>query len=179
MDKKPFTSPIGEVRWAVINGKGKEDLNGNLKYSLEIHVPAEAAEAALTEIDNFWNANKPKGVKVSKSLGYKTTDEDTVVFTAKTNTTFPDGTAKKVICYDSKAQEFTLPDDVRVSNGSVGRFSATMAIYSAGKAGGAGVTFYLNSVQFKELIEYKGGNPFDDVGDAFTSQEFAPMELDS
>ncbi len=162
MSKAKFTSPVGNIMWAFVTGQGRENLNGQMQYSLEVHANRADVQEFIDEIDSFWEDNKPKSVKKAKSLGYKDVDEDTVAFTAKTNTTYQSGDPKKIALYDAKGRRLELDEGVRIGNNSKGRFSATMAIYDAGKMG-SGVTFYLNSVQIAHLVQYEDSDSFDEI----------------
>lgn len=155
MSKQIFRTPKGEIRWAYLTGQGKKNLNGIDEFTLQIVVPADEAEEAISQIETFWNENKPKGAKEPKSTGYKTDEKGNVVFTLKTKTVYQDGTPKEIRIFNAKAEQVKLPDGVRVGNGSRGRASGIMAIYDGGVAA-RGVTLYLDAVQLTKFQSYAG-----------------------
>lgn len=159
MSKQSFRSPKGNLAWAYITGQGRKNLNGKDEFTIQVQVPAADAAGAIAEINAFWEANKPKGAKAAKSLGYKiSADESEVIFTLKTSTTYADGKAKEIRIFNSKAEPVTLPANTRVGNGSRGRASGIMAIYDGGVAA-RGVTLYLDAVQLTKFVPYAGNDP--------------------
>lgn len=177
MSKLIFMSPKGEFRWAFISGAGrKNELNGKTEYSIDVLVPADEAQEAITILDSFWNENKPKGAKTPKTTGYKIAENGgEVKFTFKTSTTFPSGDAKKVRVFNAKAQEIELPKDQRIGNGSRGRVMGMMSIYDA--PGAKGVTLYLDSVQLTKFVPYAAEAGFDADEDEGGFEGFANGEL--
>jgi hypothetical protein len=176
MSKQSFKSPKGNLQWVYITGKGRPNLNGQDEFSAQVVVPADEAEEAIAEIEAFWEANKPKGAKAPKSLGFKEDDNGNVVFIFKTRPTMADGKAKVIRIFNAKAEQVKLPEDVSIGNGSRGRISGQIAIYDAGAAA-RGATLYLDAIQVSKLIQYKGadtGFEADDDGDFVENGEFLP-----
>jgi hypothetical protein len=178
MERKKVQTPVGKLMWVTVTGQGRENLSGVLQYSADVHLSLDAAEAFCAEVDKFWEENKPNGYKEAKSLGYKEGDDDTIIISAKTGTTFPSGDPKSIAIYDAKGKRTELADGVSIGNGSIGRLACTMSIYKAGKA--AGVTLYLDAVQVSHLVEYSGGGAsFDkiDDGDFESDEPFAEIKV--
>ncbi len=174
-----FVTPIGELRWIFISGKGKQDLQGNDRFVASIYLDTDNPQCInlQAKIDGFWDANKPKNAKL-KSLGYRAEEDDEGVLTGKTTfnfwtgTVFPDGSPKVVKTYNAgnkaKGQK---PSEIflgakKIGNGSLGSISGAMAIYDSGPAA-RGVTLYLNAVQlvdFKEFSQDAGFKASEDGG---------------
>jgi hypothetical protein len=175
-----ITTGRGQIDWAFISGQGKADLNGNMKYSVDITLDAEAAKPTIDAINQLWEDEKPKGAKAPKSLGFKETEDGRVKFTFKTATTYPKtGDPKVIAVYDSKANKVEWPADKKIGNGSIGKVSGMAAVYDAGAAS-RGVTLYLDAIQLLKLVEYVGKGPSFDVEEdgefeaaepAFTSED--------
>lgn len=159
MSKIKVTTPKGTLQWAFINGAGKENLNGDMQYTVDLVTSREEAAPLIKQLEDLWEESKPKTARQAKSMGYKEAkeDPDSIVFTFKTKTTYPSGDPKRVDVFNAQAQKINFPDDKKIGNGSIGRVSGMAAIYDAGKLG-AGVTLYLNAVQLIKLIEYAGGS---------------------
>lgn len=171
MSKKSFKTPKGELKWAFLDGQGRTNLNGLQEFSITVHVPEEEAQEGIDEIEAFWAENKPKGAKL-KSLGFKIED-GVVIFNLKTRTEYADGKEKVIRLFDHKAKPLTLPEGVRVGNGSRGKAAGIMAIYDAGPAA-RGVTLYLDAVQVTKLVEYAGG----ETGFEVEEDENEDVEMD-
>lgn len=162
--KENFKSPKGNLKWAFVTGKGKEDDKGNFKYSVVVKVPEEEAKEAMAVIDQFWQDNKPKGSKPRpKSTGYKyEEDEETgertgyVYFSFSTNTSFPSGDKKVVKIFNAKApvREVSLGDK-KIGEESIGKGIGTLAIYEYN--GSYGTTLFLDAIQLFKFREYVGG----------------------
>lgn len=169
-------SPKGELRYVFITGEGKEDLQGNNKYSanvvLDDRIPEHAAY--MEEIRQFWAENKPKNIDEAKSLGiYPVTEKDDAgnkvtvehlfLLTYKTGTTYADGSPKKVKTYNSKAVQVDLGEQ-SIGNGSVGRIAGAMDIYTVkspkGQIAQAGVTLYLDAIMLTKFVPYTGADVF-------------------
>ena len=151
--------------WVSISGQGKENLSGNMIYSVDVVVPLEDAQEAIDKIDALWDDHKPKGAKEPKSTGYKLSEDETeVTFTFKTNTVFPSGDKKVIDIFDRKVSKIKLDDNVKIGNGSTGKASGIVSIYKAGK--NMGTTIYLDAIQLLKLVEYQAaGDGFDEVED--------------
>jgi len=188
-----FMSPKGSLEWVTITGEGKENLSGKLQYVASLVLSAEQAKAVTAELDAFWAANKPKGVKVPKSNGLypqmrKTgeTDEDgdpikeptgNFILAFKTGTTWPDGSPIIVKTYNSKGKEVAL-GATKIGNGSIGKVSGSYDIYTSkapgtGKIIDAGITFYLNAIQISKLEVYSedAGFEADDDEGGWTGED--------
>jgi len=177
MTAENIQSPVGDLEWVFITGKGKKDLNDNDRFvaSVVLDEDSDACKAFMEKIENFWEENKPKGSKDPKSLGFKILEDDEgnstgrVSFNFWTGTVFPDGSAKVVKTFNAKGAEVSLGNK-KIGNGSRGRIGGAMGIYDNGKAA-RGVTLYLNSIQLSKFKEFTGGDNFDaideDEDDAF------------
>jgi len=180
MTNKVIDSPVGNLEWVFIDGDGKEDLQGNPKYQVDVVLTPEQAEPFKAMVQEYWESNKPKGAKNAKSLGiyphtvkddkaskeegenvYKETGNTVVRF--KTGTTYQSGDKKIVKVFNSKGNEISLHGK-KIGNGSRGRANGVMAIYNINKAT-CGVTFYLNAIQLSKFVEFTGGANFDDIGE--------------
>jgi len=174
---KNVTTPRGEIRWAIISGKGKTDLKGRDIYTVDLVLSEEEAAPLIEEIQDYWEENKPKGAKAPKSTGYKQLADGNYSFTFKTSTSYPSGDPKVIKIYDAKARPTELGDK-RIGNGSIGRIAGAISVYDAGPAS-RGVTAYLDSIQLLKFLEYSGGtnafaadDDYDfDGGNAFDSDE--------
>lgn len=171
-------TPKGELRWVIITGDGKEDLQGNLKYNasvvLDDRIPDHAAY--LADIKQYWEENRPKNIAEAKSTGvYPLTEKDDAgnkvevphmfYLQFKTGTTFSDSSPKKVKVFNSKAIEVDLGAQ-SIGNGSEGRIAGAMDIYTVknpkGQVMQAGVTLYLDAVMLTKFVPYTGSSPFGD-----------------
>lgn len=174
-----ITTPVGDLEWVLISGKGKANMSGKLEYKVDVVLDGDVAEQLKAAIDEFWKDNKSRGVKKPKSLGYyahkiptdeKDEDGDVVyeetgktAFVFKTGTTYKDGGEKKIPVYNAKGAEVSLGKK-QIGNGSRGRVQGNMGIYEVrneGKLVNAGVSLYLNGVQIAKFVEYSGGVEFD------------------
>lgn len=170
MSEKPtqlLVTPVGPLAWVFINGSFKKDLNGNPRYSAEVHFHKDSEEykEVKAKVDAFWEENKPKGRKL-KSNGIRRIQnklddgeyEDTDFYAVQfwTGPTFPDGTEKKIKIKNAKGAEVSLGSK-KIGNGSIGRISGVMAIYDQGVAA-TGVTLYLNTIQLQKFVEFTGGD---------------------
>ncbi len=189
-ENKAYQSPVGDLEWVTISGKGKPNISGTLQYLVSVVLEGNIAEVEKTKIDEYWADNKLKGIKVPKSLGYykhvipaldddgePILDEDgdptkketgKTVFVFKTGTTYKDGGAKKIPVFNAKGSEVNLGDK-KVGNGSRGRVTGAMGIYSvrsdAGKVIDGGATLYLNGLQLSKFVEFTGGVNFGALGE--------------
>lgn len=178
------TTPVGDLEWVFITGEGKEDLQGSPTYTCQVVLEGSNAAALQAEIDDFWAANKPKGIDTPKSTGYydhTTKDEEgnkvetgKTAFVFKTATTFPNGSPKVIKVFNAKGAEVSLGDK-KIGNGSRGRIQGAMGIYEVQQKGRtiqAGVTLYLNGVQLTKFVEFVGGPSFDAVEDEEAGESF-------
>lgn len=193
---KALNTPKGELNWVFITGEGKEDLNGNPRYSAAIYFEENSADLKKfqAEIMSYWEEHKPKTAKKPKSIGIylelkekdsdKTTvssvtqpfDTDEYVKTGRvcvqawTGVTNHDGSPKRIKTYNAKGSEVSLGSK-SIGNGSIGRLGLTAGIYENGA--NVGVTLYLNGIQLTKFVEYTAGSSFeaDDDEDGFTGLE--------
>jgi hypothetical protein len=197
-----INTPKSELLWVNIDGEGKENLSGKMKYVATALVPKTSA--VVKAIQEYWAEHRPTGFKLTKKTddnpkGYKSigiyphkvdtgeVDEDgdkiykehdeLVELRFSTDTTWPDGKAKKIDIYNAKGRKVALPEDVKIGNGTLGCVSGAMGIYAQevkGKVVDAGVTLYLNAIQVIKLEEYSADAGFeshDDDEDAFTGEQ--------
>jgi len=177
MSKAQFVTPKGEIMWATINGAGKADLQGRMKYSIDIVCDPDDAAPAIAQLEELWEEHKPKGTKNAKSMGYKHEDDGRVRFMLKTDVTYPSGDAKAIKTYDAKAKQFELED--KIGNGSIGRASGLASVYDGGNAATRGVTLYLDSVQIVKLIKYQGAAAsFEEEDGGFMADEDNQFEAE-
>jgi len=163
-------TPIGDLEWVFITGKGKKDLNGNDRFvaSVVLDTDSDACKEFKSSIEDYWEANKPKGAKL-KSLGFKILEDENNEPTGRTSfnfwtgIAFPDGQPKVVKVFNAKGAEVSLGTK-KIGNGSRGRIKGAMAIYDNGPAA-RGVTLYLNGIQLTKFIPFEGGVDFDAVDD--------------
>lgn len=157
-----FKSPIGDLKWVVYNGEGKENLSGRMKYQSDLVLPVDSEECKnlKADIDAFWEEGRPAGLpakKPAKSLGYRlekepVLDEDgnkqygddgkvvsketgNMVFTFSTDTTYPSGDPKIINIFNSKGNKVDLGGK-KIGNGSRGQLSGAMGIYTVKDAKG-------------------------------------------
>lgn len=164
------TTPVGDLEWVFITGKGKKDLNDNDRYVADVVMDKEKAQPFIDEIEAFWDEFKPKKHKgAPKSLGWKEIEDDAGESTGRirlsfwTGTTFPDGSQKIVKVFNAKGAEVSLGDK-KIGNGSRGRIKGAMDIYDSGP-GARGVTLYLNGIQLSKFVPFEGGVNFDEIED--------------
>jgi len=163
MSTQKITTPVGDLQWMFIDGEGREDLNGNKKYTANIVLDKDTAQTVIDKLEEFWNDNKPKGAKKPKSMGYKPEKKDdketgNFSFIFKTNPTYADGTDKEIAIYNAKANKISLGGK-KIGNGSKGAISGSMGVYSA-PGNQHGVTLYLDAVQLTKFVEFSEGADF-------------------
>lgn len=160
----------GELKWLFIDGEGKKNLSGVLKFTAQVVLTPKQAEPYIEQVKAFWEENRPSTWKVTKadatkdtslkvgdlkdptSLGYKENEDGNIVFTFNTNPTYQDGTAKVIDIYNAKARKISLGGK-KIGNGSLGALGGVMDIYE-NKPTSCGVTFYLNAVQLTKFVEF-------------------------
>jgi len=182
--KEKFTTPKGALKWAFIDGKGKETEQGSgkFKYSVVVKVSLADAQEAIALIDNFWVENKPKQAKPkAKTMAYKYEVDETaeenrtgyVLFGLSTSTTFPSGDAKVVKIFTAKApvREVKL-NGKKIGDKSLGRGIGTLAIYEYN--GTYGTTLFLDAISLSTFSEYVGGT---DVSDVTTDDDAEDIDL--
>ncbi|UOF81423.1 single-stranded DNA-binding protein [Caudoviricetes sp.] len=181
MATTPITTPVGELEWVFISGKGKEDLQGNPTYTCDLVLEGDAAEQLKAAITKIWQDGKPSHIATPKSTGYrahavKTDQKDETgkpiyketgktAFTFKTGTSYSDGSAKVIKIFNAKGAEIALGQQ-SIGNGSKGRIAGSVGIYTVeakGKVMQAGTTLYLNSIQLAKFVPYTGGASFDAI----------------
>jgi len=169
-NNQKIVTPIGELAWVFITGKGKEDLNGKPRYCASIRYKNDSPElkSVTSVIMEFWDENKPKGKAKPKSTGIKEEFDKEgnptgyTMLNFWTGIEFPDGSAKVVKTYNAKGVEVALGSK-KIGNGSRGAISGVAGIYANGP--NVGVTLYLNALQLTKFVEYSGGAGFTAVKD--------------
>jgi len=166
--KEAYTSPKGNLKWAFVDGQGKETERGSGKYKYSVVVKLLATDPecikAMAHIDQFWTDNKPKNAKVKpKTKAYKMeedehTGEETgyVYFSFSTSTSFPSGDKKVVKLFTAKTpvREVSLGGK-KIGEASLGRAIGTLAIYEFN--GSFGTTCFLDAISLSKFVEYVGG----------------------
>lgn len=172
-----LTTPVGELNWIFITGKGKKDPSGNDRFSASINFPTDSEHTKFLKetIEDFWQENKPTKAKAAKSLGWKDLEDEDgeptgiTSFNFWTGIEFPSGDPKTVKIFNAKGAEVSLGKK-KIGNGSRGRIQGAMAIYE--NKSNIGVTLYLNGIQLTKFIPYEGGVSFDAVDDDETDEAF-------
>lgn len=171
MSTQKFVPPIGTLNWVFITGKGKKDLQDNDRFVASLYFKKDSAEhkQVTKALDDFWEAEKPKGAKLKSNGLHIVKDKqgnetDEVSLSFWTGTTYPDGTTKVIKTYNAKGAEVSLKQK-KIGNGSRGTISGVMAIYDNGPAA-RGVTLYLNAIQLTKFVEFT-----DDAGFAASDDE--------
>ena len=164
--KEKFTTPKGNLKWAFVSGKGKEQDNGDFKYSVVVKVAETDPKAveAMKAIDAFWEENRPKASKANpKSKAYKFEENDEtgektgfVLFSLSTKTSFPSGDKKVVKIFNAKppVKEVSLGDK-KIGEDSLGKGIGSLSIYEY--KGSFGTTLFLDAIQLFKFVEYVGG----------------------
>lgn len=164
-EKEAFTTPKGNLKWAFVEGKGKES-DGKYKYQVVVkaHQDEQEVKDAIKRIDDFWSDNRPKNAKANpKSRAYKYEEDDAtgeltgyVYFGMSTVTKFPSGDSKKVKIFTAKppVREVSLGGK-SIGDSSIGRGMGTLAIYEFN--GSFGTTLYLDAISLSKFVEYVGG----------------------
>lgn len=190
----PFKSPVGDLKWVVFNGEGKENMSGKMKYTADLVLPAddEKALALKASLDAYWEENKPAGLppkKPAKSMGYRMEKEPildaegnkqyddegkvlsretgNIVFTFQTDTVYPSGDPKVVAIFNAKGNKVDLGQK-KIGNGSQGQISGAMGLYvikTKDKVTDAGVTLYLNSIRLTKFVAFEAGDSWDAIDD--------------
>lgn len=170
-----ISTPIGDLYWVIISGKGKKNYNEDgYEYAASVVLSKKDAEPLLKSIDDLYKNDHKEGCKV-KSLGYKICSSDGksvendsdgthLSFNFKTRTKFLDDKPKKITVFNSKAQKVEL-GDIRIGNGSKGAISGIMKHYINGKVDG--VSLWLNAVQISVLNEYSEDSGFEETKGSF------------
>lgn len=174
-------SPVGELEYVMISGKGKlNTLNDKYYYVATLVLEDnEETEIFKQEIMAVWKEKRSKKFAKSdpKSTGFaphkintgkKDPETDEIIyeetgkiaFSFKTETTYKDGNPKKIVVFNSKGREVELGQK-KIGNGSRGRIKGVIAYYEQPKE--AGVSLYLNGLQLSKFVEYVGGVDFDEI----------------
>lgn len=189
---KSIKTPVLELGWVNIEGKGKDNFNqdGKVYIATAYAVEGSPEEKILVDtINAYWTANKPKPNSKAKSLGYRpevVDEEETgrTAFTFSTNTTFAgSNNVVKIPVLNFKGDNAPLQGR-RIGNGSRGVLHGSMGLYQ--KGANTGVSLYLKAVQLTKLVEYsdidvEALQPDDD--DSYTGEdnyvgETAPNETE-
>lgn len=186
MSTKQVESPRGDLEWVLITGEGTASMSGVMQYKASLVLEGAQAETFKALLDDYWEEEHPKGIKIAKSMGYyphtERTDEidpDTdkpvyketgkTLFVFKTGVKFPDGKPKVVTIFNAKGAEVSIGDK-KIGNGSRGRIKGAIGIYTVlnpqtKKVIQGGVTLYLNAIQLSKFVEFKSGTNFDALED--------------
>lgn len=170
MSAQKFVTPIGDLAWIFITGKGKKDLQDNDRFVASVEFKEDSAEhkQVAAMLDKFWEENKPKGAKMKSNGLHQVKDKEgnltgRISLSFWTGTTYPDGTAKVIKLFNAKGAEVSIGSK-KIGNGSRGAISGVMAIYDNGPAA-RGVTLYLNAIQLTKFVEYNDDAGFATVAD--------------
>lgn len=186
VERLKYTSPLGELSWIFIDGKGKRNFNddGDI-FSGTISFTAEVGKGIIKDIEEFYEEHKIKGPKKASMGWYHPyvmddknekipledkdgnviegkyeQNKDIVCLTFKTGITWPDGKSKVINTYNAQGVKVSL-GQTKIGNGSTGCLAGQMSMYTKGKTD-QGVTFYLNSVQIVTLTPFEGGDKFEE-----------------
>ena len=164
--KEKYTTPKGNLKWAFVDGTGKEQDDGSHKYSVVVKTHKDEPETvkAIAYIDAFWAENKPKQAKANpKTKAYKMEEDDDtgeltgyVLFGMSTKTKFPSGDPKIVKLFTAKApvREVSL-NGKKIGEESLGRGIGSLSIYEY--KGAFGTTLFLDALSLSKFVEYIGG----------------------
>lgn len=183
VERVKYTTPLGELSWIFIDGKGKRNYNddGDI-FAATITFTKEVGQEVIDTVEAFYEEHKVKG-KSKGSMGwyhpyvlddkgekiplldadknviedkYKQ-DKDFVCMTFKTGIEWPDGKPKVINTYNAAGDKVSL-GQTKIGNGSTGCLAGQMSMFERPKD--QGVTFYLNAVQVATLTPYEGGDSF-------------------
>lgn len=172
MAKERIATPVGDLKYVYITGKGRENFDGDgYEYQASVVLPKKDGKKLYGKICEFFEEHKPAGFKgdepMNKILRPIDGDKENVMFSFKTNTTFEDDDGNVIKCKvklkNAKGQERELPDGVGVGDGSRGAISGTMVVYGNSKK--AGVSLFLNTVQITKFVEYVDDDGLDTYDD--------------
>lgn len=171
-------TPVADLKYCFINGKGKAKLDGSgnpsttdFEYTASIMFPegSETHKAIETMLDNVWaNAKDAQGIKQAKpksnglkQVKDKETDEPTgdMLFSFKTNATWSDGKAQIIEILNGKGEKITsamAEQEIGIGDGSRGVIHGSVGVYLFG--GKYGLTPYLKAVQLAKLVKFTGSN---------------------
>jgi hypothetical protein len=159
-------TPVGDLKWVVFTGEGKENMSGRMKYQADLVLPTDSEEAQNLKgvIDQYWADNRPSGLppkKPAKSLGYRLEKEPILddegnkqyddegkvvsketgntVFTFSTDTTYPSGDQKVINIFNAKGNKVDLGSK-KIGNGSRGQLSGAIGIYTVKDKAGKNIS---------------------------------------
>jgi len=186
MAKKPVVqiqTPVGDFNWMFISGEGRENDNGQMRYSASVYFESMTPKLKdfISKLDAFWAENKPKGARKPKSNGVyqeiklvddtqpegfrlsqkgygAPLDEDEeatgrFIISAWTGVEMPDGKKKHVLTFNAKGTKVDLGER-KLGNGSRGALKVAGGIYENGT--NKGISLYLNGVIISKFVEYVG-----------------------
>jgi len=172
--KSKITTPKGELRYVQVSGLGKLDYDGKFyEYNASIVLNKKDAKKLYGEICEFFEEEKPiwfRGKEPTNKIK-RETEEGDFIFHFKTKTEFEDDKGNvrhtKIGIINFKNKAVNLPSDEAIGNGSIGRISGTMTIFSDKRGGSAGVSLWLNNIQLLKYVKYVPDTGFDeeDEGD--------------
>ncbi len=161
--KKKIESPEGELMYVTIDGQGtKHPKAKEYNYECSVLVSKKVAKAFKKEALEFFDDNRPRGFKgdpdneknITRDAG-----DGKFLITFKTRAEFEGKGRTKVGIYNAEGEEVTLPEGIKIGNGSIGLMSGAMDVY--GDKLEAGLSFYLSNIMILELEEYVADAGFD------------------
>lgn len=173
-DKGYVTSPNGELMYVNITGQGKENYDGDdYDYVSSVDVPLkEGGQDLIDEINAFLEEYRPsskhelrKNTEGGDALPYRThkmsesVPKGKVRFNFKTKTTYDSGDQKKIKIFNYKNEQRSLPEGVKIGNGSIGCISGKISGYQGKKD--YGCSLWLNGIQILKLEEYNEQSGFE------------------
>ncbi len=161
--KQKIESPEGKLMYVTIDGQGtKHPKAKDYNYECSVLVDKKEAKTFKKMVLDYFDANRPRGFKGDPDNEKNITREvdGGYLITFKTRAEFEGKGKTKVGIYNSDAEEVTLPEDVKIGNGSVGLMSGAMDVY--GDKLEAGVSLYLSNIMIYELVEYVPDAGFSD-----------------
>lgn len=193
-DLIPVVTPVGELHYVNISGKGKLNYNEDgYNYVATINLSGDKAEILKDKIDEVLG-EVVKGENLrSKSYRELLKDDEGVytptnstadrdkgaektgifAFTFTTNVAFSEGGTKTIITYNSANPPSKIElGEKKIGNGSMGAISGKLRRYNKGRD--VGVSLFLNAIQIVNLIEYVGDAGFEAQEGGFTgnTEEF-------
>lgn len=186
MSEKPMVSPAGGIaHWVKVNTR-YDEFEGKRKYKIAVSFDGETEAKFKAVCDKLLEAaeNAPEfqGKKWSAdaTTGYKEQEDGTLYFMFQTTAFYNDKTTgeevQKVIPCLNAATRKIIDKDIAIGDGSEVRISFSPGAYwSSAKSNG--LNLYLNKIVVDKLVEYNGGNNFDEFGItvADDADDFADM----
>jgi hypothetical protein len=184
--KKTGNSPLGELRYVIIDGEGQPKLSDETQkqYKANLVLPKAEAEKFIEEINLLGeeledtefkpfvylrvdDEGEYQPTKKTKARDKKSKLSGNVQFSFKTNAKMPNGEQQKIPVFNSMGKKIALTG--KIGNGSTGIIAYTASVYET-DAGNKGISLYLRGIQLKKFIEY--------TGVAFEAMEGAEEEME-